>query len=560
MNNTGTVILDGGATAIDVATNETFNNLTINPSTLGAIKTVANSDTLLVSGTLTLTEGQVNQTTIPAGGTIAARGNITHAATFDGGTGTLVIDGGGAQTLTPNSTGTFLRTTVNKAAGTVTLAADLSLPQAETFTITSGTFDQGATFSLTSGAISIAAGGTLSNTGTGDLTLAGNVANAGTITLDGGGAGAGHADSISIRSSAMGTQRTWSGAGTFTVRDADIQDQLADATQPGSIFANSCTDSSNNTRFSFNNPVRPSISSASINGVALTLPSTNTFYPNYGEALEINFTAGDSDSQDTVTLSTPTVPGMGTFTAASAANPGTAMFAFSTSSQDWGATYTFTVRSTDNFGVTSASDLTVTIVGPGAAPPNLQPVITPPTSDPGPSSSSPQIVTVQQPVQPIIPPKPSLPKSPVLPGGIDISTYKPPSLPGGIDISTFGKPPISGGGIDISTYGKPPLPGSPVPPSGIDISTFGKPPIPPAGIDISTFGKPPVQPASEDGLGGRPSPEEPVEIGVPESPVVEDSEEESDEDSEVSPAKPKPNKPKPNKPKPHKPKPKKPKR
>ena len=110
-----TVALNGGAATIDVVTSETFNNLTF---TAGA-KTIAAGDTLTVNATTTLIAGSVN------GGTVAARGAISQASTFGGGTASLVIDGPAGQTFTGSATtaaGTLPAVVINKPSGTLTLA------------------------------------------------------------------------------------------------------------------------------------------------------------------------------------------------------------------------------------------------------------------------------------------------------------------------------------------------------------------------------------------------------------------------------------------------------
>ncbi|MGH7198638.1 MAG: filamentous hemagglutinin N-terminal domain-containing protein, partial [Candidatus Omnitrophota bacterium] len=140
---TSTVTLDGAGATINVLTTETFNNLTINST---ATKTVAASDTLIVNGTLTLTNGNINQGTIPAAGTIAARGAINQASTFDGGSGLLVIDGAGAQLFTGTATtaaGDIPDLTINKASGTLTLSGTIRVNGngAGAWTYTAGTVD-----------------------------------------------------------------------------------------------------------------------------------------------------------------------------------------------------------------------------------------------------------------------------------------------------------------------------------------------------------------------------------------------------------------------------------
>ncbi|HLF61300.1 MAG TPA: hypothetical protein VI980_08995, partial [Acidimicrobiia bacterium] len=96
--NGGTVTFTGGAAIVDVPGTETFNNLRFAPATAGALKTVTAGTTLIAQGTLTLTEGAIGT------GTVSARGDITQASAFDGGTGLLTIDGTGAQTFTGSAT------------------------------------------------------------------------------------------------------------------------------------------------------------------------------------------------------------------------------------------------------------------------------------------------------------------------------------------------------------------------------------------------------------------------------------------------------------------------
>ncbi len=82
----------------------------------------------------------------------------------------------------------------------------------------------------------------------GDLTLGGNLSNSGTINVDSGGTGCG-VDDILIRSSVAATQRLWSGSGTFTLQDVDVQDQAGTA----AITAYSSTNTGNNgTNWTFN--------------------------------------------------------------------------------------------------------------------------------------------------------------------------------------------------------------------------------------------------------------------------------------------------------------------
>ena len=88
----GTVALTGGAATIDVPTSVTFRNLT---HAAGA-KTIAAGDTVIVTGTLALNGGSFVGPTAA----VEARGNVTQASAYAGGTATLRIAGPAAQTFT----------------------------------------------------------------------------------------------------------------------------------------------------------------------------------------------------------------------------------------------------------------------------------------------------------------------------------------------------------------------------------------------------------------------------------------------------------------------------
>src|SRR3989344_5248099 len=74
-HNSGTVVFDTSAATLTPST-ATFNNISF---TSAVAKTIANSQTLTLVGTLTLTDGSINQTTIPAAVSVAAQGHITQA-------------------------------------------------------------------------------------------------------------------------------------------------------------------------------------------------------------------------------------------------------------------------------------------------------------------------------------------------------------------------------------------------------------------------------------------------------------------------------------------------
>ncbi|HET8677934.1 MAG TPA: hypothetical protein VFO63_19190, partial [Blastocatellia bacterium] len=245
-HNNGTVVFDDGGTGgINVSSaGETFNNLTFNLPDAG--QRGISGGPLIALGTLTLNNGTL------FGGTLRPQGNMTIANTFDGGNNTSVTFSGSAdQTFTNNGgatpTGNW---TVDKSARAVTLASDLTLQPGQQLNITSGILDQGASFNLTAGPITVGSAGRLQNRGTGDLTLSGNISNSGFINFNGGGiANCGDADSILIRSSVDGTQRTWSGDGSFSMTDVDVKDQ--NAANPPVIIALNSTDSGNNANWTF---------------------------------------------------------------------------------------------------------------------------------------------------------------------------------------------------------------------------------------------------------------------------------------------------------------------
>jgi hypothetical protein len=143
------------------------------------------------------------------------------------------------------NTGTALPSTVNNltisSSGVVTLNnAAITETVSGLLSVTSGTFNQGASANvIATGGISVSSGATYQDLGTGDITLGAGVANAGTIVLDG---SCGGNDDILIRSSVVGVQRPWSGAGTFNISDVNVQDQAGTA----SITALSSTNSGNN--------------------------------------------------------------------------------------------------------------------------------------------------------------------------------------------------------------------------------------------------------------------------------------------------------------------------
>lgn len=94
----------------------------------------------------------------------------------------------------------------------------------------------------------------------------GGVLNNGTMRFNGGGGNCGDADTILIRSTASEAARVWSGQGSFTFIDVDVQNQTKNG---AGISAQNSTDSGNNTNFLFN-PCVPMTVSARVSGRIVT--------------------------------------------------------------------------------------------------------------------------------------------------------------------------------------------------------------------------------------------------------------------------------------------------
>ena len=236
---TGTVQFGNGTSDdgvfIDVATSETFYNIIVNVSHTGEGLTIFSGDTIIVSNDFTHSDGYVNT------GNLEVQGNFTVGASANAGTSPVKFSGGNNQTYTDNG-GDEINAdyTVDKSANTLTLASNADWNATnQDLTITTGTFSQGATFALLTGALTVSTNGIWTNTGTGDITLGGAVSNAGTITLNSNGGSCADADDI-VLTDAGTTQRTWSGAGTFTLYDLNVSDMA------GSITTRGSTDSGNN--------------------------------------------------------------------------------------------------------------------------------------------------------------------------------------------------------------------------------------------------------------------------------------------------------------------------
>ena len=211
---------------IDVATSLTLYDVVLNSldycSQFGAV-TIAAGDTIVVANDLTLTSGILY-------GVWEVQGDYTVGSGADGGTATLSFTGGNNQAYTDQGgnepDGDI---TINKSGGTVTLASNADWNAAsQDLTVMAGTlFAPDKNISTT--ALTVGASGALSLMGSQTLTLGGTLANSGTVKIWGSGV-CGGGDNALIRSSSTGVQRSWTGAGVFTLYDIDVRDMAGSAT------------------------------------------------------------------------------------------------------------------------------------------------------------------------------------------------------------------------------------------------------------------------------------------------------------------------------------------
>ncbi len=188
-HNGGTVILDGAAAAFDVNTTITLSSFTVSKNT-GVAATIGTGDTVVVVGTLTLTDGIVNT------GTLDAQGSVTVGSGFDSGSTLLKFSGSATQTFTLTGAEALFNgdINVNKSGGAVNLASGLTMnANSQDLIIQEGTFDlSGFALSVTAAAtetIIIETGGNLQLQGgetiTGDSASYPQLDSGSTVTYDG---------------------------------------------------------------------------------------------------------------------------------------------------------------------------------------------------------------------------------------------------------------------------------------------------------------------------------------------------------------------------------------
>ena len=138
-HSSGTVTITGTDKTIDVNSTEAFSNLIFNVDS-ASTRTVANSDTLNVANTLTVTEGSLNQTTVPAAGTVVVQVSISHASTFNGGNAHVYLEGSGTVSF---SSGAMTGFKLNSASAVATGPTSGTLTFEQAVTIAAGTFNAG---------------------------------------------------------------------------------------------------------------------------------------------------------------------------------------------------------------------------------------------------------------------------------------------------------------------------------------------------------------------------------------------------------------------------------
>lgn len=225
----GNTIVMNGATKTLTSAGFSLNNFTVSGGS------VTMSGTTTLTGNFLLSGGTATAPT-----TMNVDGNWTNSGgTFTEGTGTVNLTGttsttlnSGCATVSTCTNENFYDLTINKTGGVgandnVTLTSN-GIRVTHNLTITAGELVQGALNVQvdTGGSVSVGASGIWTNISTGDLLLGGGFSNAGSVTFSSSNAAqcTDVADDIVIDSTVDNTLRTWSGAGTYTMRNINVDD------------------------------------------------------------------------------------------------------------------------------------------------------------------------------------------------------------------------------------------------------------------------------------------------------------------------------------------------
>jgi fibronectin-binding autotransporter adhesin len=219
----------------------------------GILSYTGNSATFIRGLTISSGIGEVDNTTAGQVLTIGTGGVATTGGTF-------TVGGSSNTTLSSAISGTG--NVAKTGTGTFTLGAAQTI--SGVLTINAGTVQFDATHNLaiqdsaaTGTALSVAAGGSFFNNGTGSLTLSGGVTNNGVINFNSSNA-AGNGITIDSNNT---THRNWQGTGDFIMQNVTVGHQDCIGGTPASITAYSSTDNGTNTNWTFNTNSNPRPSS-----------------------------------------------------------------------------------------------------------------------------------------------------------------------------------------------------------------------------------------------------------------------------------------------------------
>lgn len=256
--NEGTnTVFSGYAVGIDCNATETFNNVTIDAFlTIDRDFVISSGDTMVVSGTLTLTRGTMKT------GTADVKGDVNIGASFAGGNAPLILSGSGAQTYSMAGapmTGVFR---MNKSLGSTTIVNTSST--ARTVTLSS--------------AAQTTSGLSVNTTGSGGMTLAGATNNP-NVTISGG---------LSFAKSSSGVPAITMGSGTWSVS--------------GDVNLTNSTITAGTSTLTLNGSAVQSVTSASQSLKNVTITNASAAGVSFADNLTVTGTFTDTTPASTLTF------------------------------------------------------------------------------------------------------------------------------------------------------------------------------------------------------------------------------------------------------------------
>ena len=304
-NNSGTVLLASTSTAANVSGSATFYDLWLGSgiSSSNSTLAIATGTTLTVLASTTFAPSST-QIYLLGGGRITAQGDIVLSGNASGTapTSTFSISLGGNVNQTINDGGYSTSTrpfylpslTISKTGGVVLVSSTYLVVQSTTVAsgelrIASNTTPQ--TFIATS-TLAVASGAVLSDYAGASSTviLGSTVANSGTIFFDGAGGGclaSSTPNYVILNSTVSGTQRAWSGGGTFIIRYTNVKDESSSVAIPD---LNGTSTGDDGTNWTFTTGAEPElVQSTSTSGTSgtKTLTMAMPFWPRPGDLMVI---------------------------------------------------------------------------------------------------------------------------------------------------------------------------------------------------------------------------------------------------------------------------------